>query len=97
MSNGGNASEYRVTVTTPAQRDLKRLVKSLSRDRFLAIDDAIRSLGRNPRPHGYEPLEGCAGVFRFRVGDHRILYSIDDPMHVVRIARVRDRKDVYRH
>ena len=47
-------------------------------------------------PHGYEPVEGTREVFRIRVGDIRILYSIDDEQHVVRVARVRHRRDVYK-
>jgi mRNA-degrading endonuclease RelE of RelBE toxin-antitoxin system len=33
--------------------------------------------------------------YRLRVGDHRILYRIDDASKRVYIYRVRDRKDVY--
>jgi len=97
VAKDGSAAEYRVTVTKSAQRDLKKLVKALSSDQFRLIDSAILGFATDPRPIGYEPFKGQPGVFRYRVGDYRILYEINDPDKAVRVARVRDRKDVYRH
>jgi mRNA interferase RelE/StbE len=34
--------------------------------------------------------------FRVRVGDYRIVYSVDDADHLVLIARIAHRRDVYR-
>lgn len=96
MESGKGKAAYRVTITTAAMRDLKKLNKSLDRRQLARIDAAICALGDNPRPVGYEPLEGMKDVFRIREGDHRILYSIDDEQHFVRIARVRHRRDVYK-
>jgi mRNA interferase RelE/StbE len=87
---------YRVSVTTAATRDLKRLKKQLDHRQLTRIDEAIRGLSDDPRPHGYEPVEGSKDVFRIRVGDIRILYNIDDEQHLIRIARARHRRDVYK-
>lgn len=97
MGASAGISGYRVDVTTAAQRDLKRLKKELATQPFTRVDAAIRSLGDDPRPHGYEPVENTVGIYRCRVGDIRILYGIDDAGRIVRIARVRHRRDVYRH
>jgi mRNA interferase RelE/StbE len=35
--------------------------------------------------------------FRIRVGDYRIVYAVDDAEHIVLIARIAHRRDVYRH
>jgi mRNA interferase RelE/StbE len=88
---------YQVRVTTAAGRDLKRLKKELDRQKLARIDEAIRRLGDDPRPHGCEPVENAEGIFRIRVVDHRILYGIDVEQRLVRIARIRHRRDVYRH
>jgi mRNA interferase RelE/StbE len=34
---------------------------------------------------------------RIRVGDYRIVYSIDDGDRLVLVARIAHRRDVYRH
>lgn len=36
----------------------------------------IEELTENPRPRGAEKFIGRKGVFRIRVGDYRILYSL---------------------
>jgi mRNA interferase RelE/StbE len=35
--------------------------------------------------------------FRIRVGDYRIVYAIDDKQRVVIVARIAQRREVYRH
>jgi len=97
VAKDSDASDYRVTVTKSAQRDLKRLKKALNKDIFAAIDAAILGLGADPRRPGYEALKGQSGAFRCRVGDYRILYGIDDAAKLVRIAAVGDRKEIYKH
>ena len=62
------------------------LLKSRARKEFLAfppdiarkIKEAFRTLETNPRSHQSIKLSGGEG-YRLRVGDHRILYEIDDP------------------
>jgi mRNA interferase RelE/StbE len=41
-------------------------------------------------------LKGKDAEFRIRVGDHRILYSIDDSQRRVLIVHIGHRRDVYR-
>lgn len=44
-----------------------------------------------------EPLTGSlAGLFRFRVGDYRIVYEIVSAEKVLRAYRIRHRRDVYK-
>jgi len=78
--------QYKETV----EKDLKRL----GRQPALRIVDAIHDrLGGNPDA-GY-PLTGeYAGLFRFRVGDYRVIYAkAGDGILVLRIAH---RKEAYR-
>jgi mRNA-degrading endonuclease RelE of RelBE toxin-antitoxin system len=45
---------------------------------FFAVVRAILDLEANPRPRGYDKVEGQGEIFRIWVGrDWRILYSID--------------------
>jgi mRNA interferase RelE/StbE len=57
---------------------------------------AIQALARNPRPPGCRKLAGSQNDWRIRVGDHRVVYEIADAIRVVRVNRVRHRREVYR-
>jgi mRNA interferase RelE/StbE len=53
-------------------------------------------LAHEPRPSGCRKLSGGQNLWRLRVGDYRIVYSVDDRQQVVDIVAVRHRKDAYR-
>jgi mRNA interferase RelE/StbE len=50
----------------------------------------------NPRPPGSKKLAGSKNEWRIRVGDYRVLYDIADKVRIVRVYRVRHRRDVYK-
>ena len=83
---------YRLVHTEAALRDLQ----ALPREVFRRVDARILALADNPRPHGAERIRGTRGALRLRVGDYRILYSVDDAQQVVTIGRIGHRRDVYR-
>jgi mRNA interferase RelE/StbE len=83
---------YRLTHTAKALRDLQ----ALPREIFTRVDARIMALAETPRPRGVERVQGTPGGLRVRVGDYRILYTVDDAQQVVTIGRVRHRRDVYR-
>lgn len=83
---------YQVVVERTAEKDLKRL-SAVVRSR-VAI--ALRSLAENPRPAGSRKLAGTKHDWRVRVGDYRIIYEIAYVIRVVRIQRIRHRREVYR-
>jgi mRNA interferase RelE/StbE len=56
--------------------------------RLLALED-------NPRPSGVKKLQGQES-YRLRVGDYRILYTIDDKSKKIFIMAVGHRREVYR-
>lgn len=56
----------------------------------------IEALGNQPRPSGCTKLRGLAALWRIRIGDYRVVYSIDDSRRVVDIIAVRHRRDAYR-
>ena len=47
-------------------------------------------------PKMVEKLTGRGDLYRVRVGDHRVVYSIDDDGRVVVVEDVRGRDDIYR-
>ena len=83
---------YRVLLERAAEHDLARLSAQIH-DRIIG---AIQNLATNPRPHGCRKLVGSKNDWRIRVGDYRVVYAIADDIRVVRINRVRHRREVYR-
>ncbi len=83
---------YEVLLERAAERDLK----SLSVQIFQRILPRIKSLAQNPRPSGCHKLSGSRNDWRIRVGDYRIIYEINERSKVVRVMRVRHRREVYR-
>ncbi|OGJ83076.1 hypothetical protein A2412_01005 [Candidatus Peribacteria bacterium RIFOXYC1_FULL_58_8] len=46
--------------------------------------------------HFAKPLQGSRrGLFRFRVGDYRILVDVKGRMHVIEVFAVRHRREAY--
>ncbi len=56
----------------------------------------IEELATEPRPTGCRKLQGRSGLWRLRVGDYRVVYSVDDSHRLVDVVAVRHRRDVYR-
>jgi mRNA interferase RelE/StbE len=56
----------------------------------------IEGLSTEPRPPGCRKLVGANNLWRIRVGDYRVIYSIDDPRRRVDVNAVRHRSDAYR-
>ena len=83
---------YKIFVSATADHQLRRL-DFPQRQR---ITVAIRKLTSNPRPPGklVKKLVGQGG-YRLRVGDLRILYSVDDKEMIILIHEVGKRGDIY--
>jgi mRNA interferase RelE/StbE len=73
----------------------KKFLKKLDHATRLRVTASIEQLETNPRPHGVKKLVGRNG-WRLRVGDYRVVYTIQDNRLLVMIIRVAHRKDVYR-
>jgi mRNA interferase RelE/StbE len=83
---------YEVLLESQAQRDLRAFPPSLA-DRVIR---RIRSLAVDPRSAGCRKLAGSVNDWRVRVGDYRIIYTIDDAAQEVRVMYVRHRRNAYR-
>jgi mRNA interferase RelE/StbE len=83
---------YEVVIEVGAVRDLKRLPPAIA----YRIDKRITDLAANPRPRGIRKLVGYIETWRLRVGDYRILYSIDDTARFVYILAVQPRPKAYK-
>ena len=87
-------SQYQLRLRRSAFRELERLKRGVVS--YERIRDAVHALAEDPRPRQSEKLTGRADRWRRRVGDYRIVYTIDDDAHVVTIVGIAQRKDIYR-
>lgn len=81
---------YRVELRPAAIRALRK-VDHTQRAR---IEGAITLLAQDPRPPGAKALRGGPGL-RVRVGDYRMLYTVDDGVLLVVVVALGHRRDVY--
>lgn len=84
---------YTIDFAPRTERQLNLIPKNVRK----LIFERIEKLKTNPRPEGFEPLQGVEkGLFRIRQGDYRIVYSIQDQKLLILIVRVVHRKEVYK-
>lgn len=58
------------------------------------IKEAIQRLAENPRARGTIKLEGApVARYRYRIGDYRILFDIDDEAEIIEILDIRKRDE----
>ncbi len=82
---------YTVEFTRKANKALLKLPSEVQQRLVRAAEE----LEEDPRPHGTKKLKGEDDLYRIRVGDYRILYTIEDDKLIVLVVRVGHRKDVY--
>ena len=85
-------SNYSVSFKASAAKELKKLPPELQH----RIADGIERLVKDPRISGVVKLKGNDDLYRFRVGEYRIIYNINDLKQKITIVRIRHRRDVYR-
>ena len=54
----------------------------------------IKALGTDPRPNGCKKLSGGRDEWRIRVGDYRVIYTVDDDKKIVKVTRIAHRREV---
>ncbi len=82
---------YRIEFVKQSAKQLK----SLSTEEQQRIKIKIDALGNVPRPDGVVKLAGEDNLYRIRVGNYRIIYSIQDNHLLVLVLKIGHRRDVY--
>jgi len=82
---------YALLITRPAQKALE----ALPADGYQKVKAAIYELASTPRPPGCRKLVDREG-WRIRVGDLRVLYTIDDAGRTITVIHVSKRSEAYR-
>jgi mRNA interferase RelE/StbE len=83
---------YRIQIAPSAVRQLRKLPASVQE----RIAGHIEELAIDPRPRGAIKLQGEDDLYRIRVGDYRVIYTIRDDELIVLVLRVGHRREIYR-
>jgi|JI9StandDraft_1071089.scaffolds.fasta_scaffold61816_3 mRNA interferase RelE/StbE len=83
---------YSVLLKKSAEKEFKSLQGNIQ----LKITDALIGLETNPFPTKVKKLQNFEG-YRIRVGDYRILYTINSVKKIIEIFSIGHRKEVYKN
>jgi mRNA interferase RelE/StbE len=86
-------SGYELRVTGPAQRHLERLPEGTA---AAIVEFMLSALIDNPHRVGGRLQRELSGLHSARRGAYRVVYEIDDQLHVVVVLRIDHRSRVYR-
>lgn len=81
---------YEVVIDRYAQKQLSKIPSP----HFNRIVKAINDLANEPRPAGCKKLTGRPG-FRIRIGNYRVIYTIEDKILKVYIIDIGHRSNIY--
>ena len=83
---------YRIEFSPAAEHQFKKLPREIQ----LRFKPRLDGLMNNPFPRGVKKLSGEENIYRLRVGDHRIIYQVQQKALLVLVVKLGHRKEVYR-
>ena len=84
----------RVVYSETALKEFKKLDKPIQK-RIKDYMDEVAKL-EDPRSRGKILVENLSGLWRYRVGDIRVVCEIKDAEILITVLRIADRKEVYK-
>jgi len=82
--------KYRLVYTHRAVRDISGLEANVKK----RIGKALKRYVEGPLQYASKLTDAALGTYRFRIGDYRVVFDIEDKDIVV--LRVGHRRDIYR-
>lgn len=86
------SEHYEVRFAPSVRKQLRKLERSVQQ----RVLDAISLLAETPRPPAARALVGRSGYLRIRIGDYRVIYTVEDDQLIVLVVIIGHRRDVYR-
>ena len=84
---------YAVLIKASAAKELDAIDGAPTRRRIV---EAIQTLAVDPRPSACKKLAGREAAYRLRIGDYRIVYTVNDREIIVEVIKFGHRRAVYR-
>jgi len=85
-------ASYSIRWKQSASKELKRLDRMMI-PRVLAV---VEALAAEPQPSGCKKLQGAEHLWRIRIGEYRLIYSIDGAILCIESIKVGHRQSVYK-
>ena len=85
---------FRVVFTESARKELKKLDKYTQKIILLWLQKNLDGCS-DPRIHGKALTSSRVGQWRYRIGDYRIIASIEDDKLVILVIAVGHRREIY--
>ena len=70
------------------ERAARRSLAGIPADDYARLERAIDALAEEPRPRGSKKLRAPAPMWRIRVGNYRVIYSVFERERIVKILGV---------
>lgn len=86
--------DWRIEFTRNADKAMRKLDKGVAARVFDELDEIAKL--EDPRSMGKGLTENKSGLWRYRVGDYRIVVDIEDDVLVILVVDVDHRSRVYR-
>ena len=80
---------YKILIDKPAQKFILKQPPA-QRERLL------KAINKLPHEGDRKSMKGHSDLFRLRVGDYRIIYSVENGQLIVRVISVGNRGDIYK-
>ncbi|MCC2624966.1 MAG: addiction module toxin, RelE/StbE family [Burkholderiales bacterium] len=84
---------WSVRVGKTAEKELKKLDKQTQ----IRISKELIKISINPRGYGKGLTGKLSGLWRYRVGDYRIVCELIDKIMVVMVVSVAHRQEIYKN
>jgi mRNA interferase RelE/StbE len=86
---------WTIEITATAQKQIGKLDREVARQIYRFLRERVAT-EENPRRMGKRLMATGREVWRYRVGDYRILCDIRDERLVVMVVKVGHRSEIYR-
>lgn len=86
--------KYQVEYTKSAVKQLKKMDRKIAALILSYIEDKLIDC-ENPRAYGKALIGDKKEIWRYRVGDYRILAMIEDEVLIITVVEVGHRKSIY--
>lgn len=86
-------AHYAVTFKPSAAKELRKI----NRADQVRIAQKIQALASDPYPQGVKKIIGGDGEFRLRVGNYRVIYTVEDGRLIILVLAIGHRREIYKN
>jgi len=83
---------WKVAYKKSVQKDLKKISKDIQYIIRRAIEEKLMT---EPLKFGLPLRRNLKGLMKLRVGDYRIIYSVDEKIVTIHVIKIGHRKEIY--